>query len=128
MPADALLRCGYRVRGTVRSLTGKRIEHLASLAPGSRFRLELVVADLLDATTWPAAVQGATYILHVASPFPLDDPVDESELIRPAVDGTLNVLRAAGKRSECMRGSWTSDRQRVFYMQWLHRRVCGASL
>lgn len=96
-PTDALLRCGYRIRGTVRSLVGKRAEHLGALAPGSRHRLELVEADLLDAASWSTAVRGATYVLHVASPFPIDDPDDESELIRPAVDGTLNILRAVGK-------------------------------
>ena len=98
-PVDALLRCGYRVRGTVRSLTGKRAEHLAALAPGARHRLELVVADLLEPSSWPAAVNGATYVMHLASPFPIDDPEDEAELVRPAVDGTLNVLRSVGERT-----------------------------
>ena len=43
---------------------------------------------------WAEAVAGCTYVLHVASPFPTESPKDKNELIRPAVDGTLHVLRA----------------------------------
>jgi len=93
--AAALLRLGYRVRGTVRSLK-KKTAHLAGLAPGSRYKLELVEAELLEVGGWAAAVAGCTYVMHVASPFLLGTPKDpEAELIRPAVEGTLNVLRAA---------------------------------
>lgn len=93
--AAALLRLGYRVRGTVRSLK-KKTAHLADLAPGSRYKLELVEAELLEVGGWAAAVAGCTYVMHVASPFLLGTPKDpEAELIRPAVEGTLNVLRAA---------------------------------
>jgi nucleoside-diphosphate-sugar epimerase len=40
-------------------------------------------------------VAGCEHVLHVASPFPLASPRDEQELIRPAREGTLRVLRAA---------------------------------
>lgn len=57
-------------------------------------RLELVEADLLKPETWPAAVEGCTYVCHVASPFVFGVSKDEEDtLIKPAVDGTLNVLR-----------------------------------
>lgn len=38
---------------------------------------------------------GCDYVLHVASPFPSGVPKSDDELVRPAVDGTLRVLRAA---------------------------------
>lgn len=92
-----LLDKGYRVRGTVRSLKNeKKVAPLRSLGDKEKmkFDLELVEADLLDEKCWPSAVAGCTYVIHTASPFPLDVPSDESELIEPAVNGTLNVLRA----------------------------------
>nr|WP_254696345.1 NAD-dependent epimerase/dehydratase family protein [Lysobacter enzymogenes] len=44
---------------------------------------------------WSAAAAGCDYALHVASPFPAEIPRDENELIAPAREGTLRVLRAA---------------------------------
>jgi len=96
--AYAALRLGYRVRGTVRSLApsqSEKLRHLRELCPGSNFNMELVEADLNSESGWNEAVAGCTYILHVASPFPLAAPKNKEELIRPAVDGTLYVLRAA---------------------------------
>lgn len=83
------------MRGTVRSLDSAKTREMPELAPGSAPRLSLVQADLLDAASWPAAVAGVDFVMHVASPFPLADPKDpETQLYRPAVEGTLNVLRA----------------------------------
>lgn len=92
-----LLDSGYRVRGTVRSLQNeKKVAPLRKLGDASkvRFEIELVEADLLDEASWPRAVAGCTYVIHTASPFPVEVPRNESELIKPAVDGTLNVFRA----------------------------------
>lgn len=86
------------MRGTVRDPTNE-----AKLAPlkkafGDKYsKLEIVKADLLDAESIDKAVEGCDYVIHVASPFPLTNPTDENELIKPAVDGTLNVMRAAHK-------------------------------
>jgi dihydroflavonol-4-reductase len=91
-----LLRRGYRVRGTVRSLAKRgSVERLADLVPGSKQRLEIVEADLSDDQGWPQAVRDCTYVLHVASPFPPNVPAEEMEVIAPAVDGTKRVLGAA---------------------------------
>ena len=57
--------------------------------------IEFVAADLMHDDGWPEAVAGATYVLHVASPFPVRQPKDEDELITPARDGVLRVLHAA---------------------------------
>lgn len=94
--AYVLLKLGYRVRGTVRSLKNeKKVAFLRDLCPGSDHKLELVEADLSSDEGWDKAVEGCTYILHVASPFPAESPSDKYELIKPAVDGTLRVLKAA---------------------------------
>jgi nucleoside-diphosphate-sugar epimerase len=55
----------------------------------------VVTADLSRDDGWAAAVEGCDYVMHVASPFPNETPKSEDDLIRPAVDGTLRVLRAA---------------------------------
>jgi len=57
--------------------------------------LELFEADLLNAESLDRAIEGMDYVVHTASPFPSENPRDENEIIRPAVDGTLSVLRAA---------------------------------
>ncbi|GAB2559955.1 aldehyde reductase [Nocardia heshunensis] len=64
---------------------------MAEVLPG----VELVEADLGSDTGWAQAVEGCRFVVHTASPFPAAEPKHEDELIRPAVDGTLRVLRAA---------------------------------
>ena len=58
-------------------------------------RLSFAVADLMLDAGWKEAVEGCAYVLHVASPFPPYRPKHEDELIVPAREGTLRVLRAA---------------------------------
>lgn len=91
-----LLAAGWRVRGTLRtpSRAGKIRETLARhVDPGDR--LEFATADLSRDEGWEEAARGCTYVLHVASPFPREVPKHEDDLIVPARDGALRVLRAA---------------------------------
>src|SRR6187399_3150729 len=90
-----LLERGYRVRGTVRSLSSEPAlrKALLPLEPGDR--LSFAAAELLSDAGWSEALAGARYVLHVASPLPKAIPRDENELIRPAREGALRVLRAA---------------------------------
>ena len=79
----------------MRSTTSSKTDFLRRLCPAARhFPVELVAADLLQPDGWPAAVAGCAYVLHVASPFTIVEPADADALIKPAVDGTLHVLRA----------------------------------
>lgn len=90
-----LLEHGYAVRGTVRKVA-KAEETRATLAKHcAASRLGFVEADLLADPGWADAMKGIAGVLHVASPFPLGEPKDPDELLRPAVDGTLRVLRVA---------------------------------
>jgi nucleoside-diphosphate-sugar epimerase len=90
-----LLQRGYRVRTTVRGL-GREAEVRASV--GSQVevgdRLAVFAADLNADRGWAEAIEGCDYVLHVASPFPPAQPKDPDELIVPARDGTLRVLKA----------------------------------
>src|SRR5882672_10165563 len=91
-----LLRRGYRVRTTVRDL-GREAEVCAAVGTqvDAGDRLTVSAADLLPEAGWADAVSGCDYVLHVASPFPPVQPKDPDELIVPAREGTLRVLRAA---------------------------------
>src|SRR5947207_4476196 len=91
-----LLRRGYTVRTTVRSLSREpqvRAAIGAEVDPGDR--LAVLPADLESDEGWLEAVEGCEYVLHVASPFPPKQPKDPDELIVPAREGTLRVLRAS---------------------------------
>lgn len=96
-----LLAAGLRVRTTVRNLSResdvRAMLRNGGCPPGSEAgsRLSFVAADLMGDAGWPAAVAGCEYVLHIASPFPAAIPKHEDELIIPARDGTLRVLRAA---------------------------------
>jgi dihydroflavonol-4-reductase len=93
----ALLDRGYDVRTTVRDQARepavRATVEAAGADPGAR--LSVVAADLTSDAGWADAVAGCRYVLHVASPFPPVQPKDPDELIVPAREGALRVLRAA---------------------------------
>jgi dihydroflavonol-4-reductase len=93
-----LLAAGHQTCASVRDLT-REGELRAMLRRGGAGevgeRLILVLADLTADAGWAQAAAGCDYVLHVASPFPSAVPRDENELIAPARDGALRVLRAA---------------------------------
>jgi dihydroflavonol-4-reductase len=94
-----LLEQGERVRGSVRS--EKRAQELraamhANLSDPARLQnLSTVTLDLLSDDGWGSAMEGVDAVIHTASPFPLVQPKNAEEVIRPAVDGALRALRAA---------------------------------
>ena len=96
--ATQLLKEGFAVRGSVRSTT-KEKEVIDSLAAASVdvSRLSIVNLNLTSDLGWETAVSGCDYVMHVASPYVVANPKHESEMITPAVDGTLRVLRASEK-------------------------------
>lgn len=91
------LAAGYTVRTSVRSLTREAEVRATLMSAGASNldKLSFVAADLMNDAGWAEAVAGCTYVLHVASPFPPAAPKDENELIIPARDGALRVLKAA---------------------------------
>lgn len=95
--AKQLLARGYRVRGTVRSLTAcNRIRsQLCAAAPVADEALTFAQADLCSERGWDEALKGCHYVIHTASPFPVGLPDNADELIQTARDGALRVLHAA---------------------------------
>jgi nucleoside-diphosphate-sugar epimerase len=92
-----LFDAGYRVRTTVRSLEResdvRAMLKVAGCEPGDG--ISFVEADLTADGGWPEAVAGCAYVQHVASPFPMGVPKHEDDLIIPAREGALRVLRAS---------------------------------
>ena len=91
-----LLQQGYTVRATVRDLSreGAVRAAIASVVdPGNR--LSFHAANLTSDDGWGAAVEGAEYVLHVASPLGVPEPKDPNDLIVPARDGALRAINAA---------------------------------
>ena len=93
-----LLHQGYNVRSTMRTLEREAdLRNTISKYIQANDRLEILPAELSQDSGWEEALNSVEYVLHVASPFPLYEPKHEDELIVPAVQGTLRVLRAAHK-------------------------------
>ncbi|MDD9921851.1 MAG: NAD-dependent epimerase/dehydratase family protein [Boseongicola sp.] len=94
-----LLDEGYNVVGSARS-EARDAEMRAALEPAvkdksSLDRYRTVALDLSKDEGWDAALQGVDVLMHTASPFPLEQPKNAEEVIRPAVDGALRALKAA---------------------------------
>ncbi len=91
-----LLRRGYSARTTVRDLARKgEVRAMLGSQVEVGDRLSVLQADLTSDDGWQQAVDSCDYVLHVASPFPPSQPKEPDELIVPAREGTLRVLRAA---------------------------------
>src|SRR5579863_7959125 len=93
----ALLAAGHEVRTTVRNLNReddvRAMLRMGGAEPGNR--LTFVTADLEKDAGWNVAVAGCEFVHHVASPFPAGPPKHENDLIIPAREGALRVLRAS---------------------------------
>ena len=96
--AVELLKNGYSVRGSVRSLSkSEKVIEAIKKEVDPKDNLEFCELDLLSDDGWDNAVKGCEFVMHVASPFINIEPKDENKYIRPAVDGTIRALNAAKK-------------------------------
>jgi dihydroflavonol-4-reductase len=93
-----LIRQGFSVQATLRDLSREEETRRAiGNAGATASELTFLPADLLRDDGWDKAMEGCTYVLHLASPFPLKNPRDPEEVIRPAREGAVRVLKAATK-------------------------------
>ena len=91
-----LLNAGYGVRGTIRTPSrADEVREALEQAGGDTSRLSFAEADLGSDEGWAEAAQGCSYVQHVASPFPMDQPRDREALVPEARQGALRVLEAA---------------------------------
>jgi nucleoside-diphosphate-sugar epimerase len=111
-----LLGAGHQVRATVRNLNREGAVRAMLKAGGQdpEDRLSFFAADLVNDAGWCDAVADCDYVMHVASPIPGSAPKHEDELIIPAREGTLRVLRAA-RNANVKRVVLTSSCGAVYY-------------
>lgn len=101
---QALVRDGWQVRGTIRSLARADAVRGTLGLPD----LELVACDLMHDEGWAEAMAGCDFVEHIASPIPAGEPKNPDELIVPAREGALRALRfahAAGVKRVVMTSS-----------------------
>ena len=106
-----LLEAGHTVHGTVRD-PGKKsgLEHLQKLANEHGSRLKLFKSDLLDAGSYDTAMQNCELVMHTASPFVISGLKNNyEELVRPALEGTRNVLASVNRIASVKRVVLTSS-------------------
>ncbi|KAB2628128.1 bifunctional dihydroflavonol 4-reductase/flavanone 4-reductase-like [Pyrus ussuriensis x Pyrus communis] len=91
-----LLERGYTVRATVRDPTNrKKVKHLLDLLKAET-HLTLWKADLADEGSFDEAIQGCTGVFHVATPMDFEPKDPENEVIKPTINGLLDILKASG--------------------------------
>ena len=105
-----LLEKGYQVHTTVRDLEAvEKVGHLIKMGEEYRGQLRFFEADLLVPGSFDVAVQGCDAVIHCASPFFTTSKDPENDLIRPAKEGTENVLRSAAESGTVSRVVLTSS-------------------
>ncbi|WP_372660561.1 SDR family oxidoreductase [Amycolatopsis kentuckyensis] len=94
--ALALLADGHTVRTTVRDLKKEPAVRAMLHAGGAPADAKLTVlqAELRQDAGWREAVEGCDYVLHVASPTLTTLSQSDEDMVAPARDGVLRVLRA----------------------------------
>lgn len=103
-----LLSRGDMVRTTTRFPSARGLDQIRLLQGAAR-RLDVISADLLDEDALSAAMTGAEVVFHTASPAGIDVADTDRDLIRPAVEGTRVVLRAAARTPSIRRVVLTSS-------------------
>ena len=90
-----LLLRNCKIIGSVRSLKKESNQELFEIVPSKKKNLKLVEADLNDKEIWKKLMKDCDYLFHIASPVFIKEPKDENLVLKPAVEGTKNILEAA---------------------------------
>nr|ARK08716.1 dihydroflavonol 4-reducatase 2 [Glycine soja] len=104
-----LIERGYTVRATVRDPANmKKVKHLVEL-PGAKTKLSLWKADLAQEGSFDEAIKGCTGVFHVATPMDFDSKDPENEVIKPTINGLLDIMKACVKAKTVRRLVFTSS-------------------
>ena len=90
-----LIKNNYKVKASLRDLS--RVNEVTTALKNED--IEFCQLDLLNDNGWEEAASDCDYILHIASPFKIEEPKNEDSFIKPALEGTLRALKAAKKAS-----------------------------
>nr|QOU08779.1 DFR2 [Triadica sebifera] len=104
-----LLERGYLVRATVRDPdNAKKVQHLLEL-PNAKTHLTLWKADLSVEGSFHEAIQGSNGVFHVATPMDFESKDPENEVIKPTINGVLDILKACVEAKTVRRVIFTSS-------------------
>ncbi len=96
--AKVLLEKGYNVVGSVRSSDKENdVKKTLNSASVDIKNLSFAHLDLNSDNGWDVVSSNCDYVMHIASPFTVENPKIEADMLGPAIDGTLRVLKAAKK-------------------------------
>ncbi len=96
---NELLLQGYKVKGSLRDMSKEQLIRDYFVYENELINLEFCKLDLLNDDGWDEAVSDCEYIMHIASPFVIEEPKNEKDLIEPALEGTLRALNAANRNN-----------------------------
>tara|TARA_Y100000589_G_scaffold168244_1_gene160054 strand:- start:4066 stop:5082 length:1017 start_codon:yes stop_codon:yes gene_type:complete len=94
-----LLKQGYKVKGSLRDMSKEPLIRDYIKFDNEISNLEFCKLDLLNDKGWNEAFSDCDYVMHIASPFVIEEPKNEKELIEPALQGTLRALNAANNNN-----------------------------
>lgn len=108
-----LLERGYVVHATVRDPGNtNKVKHLLEL-PNAATNLTLWKADLNDEGSFDEAIHGCSGVFHVATPMDFESKDPENEVIKPTVNGVLNIIKSCAKAKTVKRIVFTSSASTV---------------
>ena len=115
-----LLEKGFKVKGSVRDL--QKIDIIKKSLDNSlnKDNIEFCELNLLNDKGWNEALKDCDYLMHLASPCTIKEPKNESEIIKPAIEGTLRALNAA-KKSNVKKVVLTSS---IGAMVYGNKKIC----
>lgn len=93
---NSFLEAGYAVRGTVRSEATAEKVRQSHAKYADRLSL-VIVPDMGVPNAFDNAVKGVDGVIHTATPFQVEVDDNERDLLRPAIDGTVNILQSVKK-------------------------------
>nr|AHW45706.1 mutant dihydroflavonol 4-reductase [Allium cepa] len=104
-----LLHYGYTVRATLRDSSDEANTKPLLELPGADTRLSLWEADLLQDGSFDHVISGSIAVFHVATPMDFDSIDPENEVIKPAVNGMLSIMKSCKKAGTVKRVIFTSS-------------------
>jgi len=110
-----LLKAGFVVKGSLRNMRREDEVRKSLKNDSDNQKLEFCKLDLLNDEGWNEAAFDCDYLIHVASPFTIEEPKKESLLINPALDGTLRALNASKNSPRIKKVVLTSSMAAIAY-------------
>ena len=112
---NELIKAGYVVKGSLRNMSREDEVRKSLEKDSDNHKLDFCKLDLLDEQGWDEAAFDCDFVLHVASPFTIEEPKKESLLINPALEGTLRALNASKNSSKVKKVVLTSSMAAIAY-------------